>query len=60
MPALSLLLAVVGIGAEQLMEWRFGPMGIVALLLLAIGLKANNSACASLGAVLLLLLMLPA
>ncbi|MFD0315856.1 hypothetical protein [Streptomyces flavalbus] len=60
MPVLSLFVAAVGMGAEQLMGWRFGPVGIAALLLLAIGLKANNSTCASLGAVALLLLMLQA
>ncbi|MFE6285573.1 hypothetical protein [Streptomyces sp. NPDC057877] len=55
---LSFLVTVLGVGAEQLMEWRFGPMGIVALLLLAVGLRSNNSTCACLGAVTLLLLLL--
>ncbi|MEU3254502.1 hypothetical protein [Streptomyces sp. NPDC006997] len=58
MPVLSLLVAVLGLGAEQLAEWRYGPVGLAALLLLAVGLRANNSTCASLGAVTLLLLML--
>jgi hypothetical protein len=59
MPLLEMLLAILGIGFEQVVQWRYGPMGIVALLLLAVGLRARSSTCASVGAVVLLLLMIP-
>nr|WSY53750.1 hypothetical protein OG999_28995 [Streptomyces sp. NBC_00886] len=59
MPLLEMLLSTLGIGFEQIVQWHYGPMGIVALLLLGIGLRARNSTCASMGAVVLLLLMLP-
>ncbi|MFC6700464.1 hypothetical protein ACFQE4_14185 [Streptomyces thermocoprophilus] len=39
------------------MQWRFGPMGVMALVLLGIGLRARSSTYTSLGAVVLVLLM---
>jgi hypothetical protein len=59
MPALEIGLTILGMGVEQLVQWHYGWLGIVALLLLGIGLRARNSTCASLGAVMLLLLMIP-
>ncbi|WP_420311137.1 hypothetical protein ACOB87_20185 [Streptomyces sp. YS-B37] len=59
MPLLEIVLSILGIGIEQIVQWRYGAMGIVALLLLSIGLRARNSTCASVGAVILLLLMIP-
>ncbi|GAA2481122.1 hypothetical protein [Streptomyces longisporus] len=59
MPIAEIGLAILSMGAEQLVQWRYGPVGIVALLLLGLGLKARNSTCASVGAVMLLLLMIP-
>jgi hypothetical protein len=56
-PALQLVGVVLVLGLEQLVQWKLGAMGLVALFLLAVGLKARNSTCASLGAVILLILM---
>lgn len=56
-PLLQLVGTVLVLGFEQLVQWRLGAMGLVALGLLAVGAKARNSTCASLGAVILLLLM---
>jgi hypothetical protein len=57
MPVLALLSAVFVVGFEQLVEWRYGPTGIVGLLLLTIGLKANSPTCSSIGAVVLALMV---
>ncbi|MEU0439511.1 MULTISPECIES: hypothetical protein [unclassified Streptomyces] len=57
MPVAEIALAVVGLGVEQLVQWRFGPMGVMALVLLGIGLRARSSTYTSLGAVVLVLLM---
>ncbi|MHB9759765.1 hypothetical protein ACYBSK_35750 [Streptomyces sp. BYX5S] len=53
MSVLSLLAAVVTITFEQLLQWRYGTAGLVGLLLLAIGAKARNATCSSIGGVLL-------
>ncbi|GGS63003.1 hypothetical protein GCM10010313_37240 [Streptomyces violarus] len=58
MPALALLSAAFVVAFEQFVQWRYGPAGIVGLLLLTVGLKANNSAVSSTGAVVLALLVL--
>ncbi|AWT44040.1 MULTISPECIES: hypothetical protein [Streptomyces] len=57
MPALALLSAVLVVTFEQLVQWKYGPMGIIGLLLLTIGLKAKSPAVSSLGAVVLALLV---
>ncbi|GAA3826232.1 hypothetical protein ACFS5L_43195 [Streptomyces phyllanthi] len=57
MPALTLLAAVFVVGLEQLLQWRYGPTGIVGLLLLTIGIKANSPWCSSIGAVVLALMV---
>ncbi|MFF9626400.1 hypothetical protein [Streptomyces griseosporeus] len=57
MPALALLSAVLVVTFEQLVQWKYGPMGIVGLLLLTVGLKAKSPAVSSLGAVVLALLV---
>ncbi|WP_106434179.1 hypothetical protein [Streptomyces viridochromogenes] len=56
-PALQFVGVVLALGCEQLVQWKLGAMGLVALFLLGVGVKARNSTCASLGAVILLLLM---
>ncbi|WP_114257482.1 hypothetical protein [Streptomyces sp. Go-475] len=56
-PALQFVGVVLVLGFEQLVQWKLGAMGMVALFLLAVGLKARNSTCVSLGAVILLILM---
>ncbi|MFD5075449.1 hypothetical protein ACFVYF_27105 [Streptomyces sp. NPDC058274] len=57
MPALALLSTVFVVGFEQTVQWQYGPMGIVGLLLLTIGIKAKSPMCSSIGAVVLALLV---
>lgn len=57
MPVFALLAAVLVIGFEELVQWRYGPMGVVGVLLLSIGLKARSATCSSMGAVVLTLLV---
>ncbi|MGW0824904.1 hypothetical protein [Streptomyces sp. NPDC002845] len=57
MPALALLSAVFVVGFEQLVQWHYGPAGIVGLLLLTIGIKAKSPTCSSIGAVVLALMV---
>ncbi|MFI5676455.1 hypothetical protein [Streptomyces cellulosae] len=57
MPALALLSAVFVVGVEQTLQWKYGVIGVVGLLLLTIGIKANNPAVSSAGAVVLALLV---
>ncbi|WP_280846318.1 MULTISPECIES: hypothetical protein [unclassified Streptomyces] len=45
---------------DQLFTSRFGPIGVVCLLLVGAGLKARNTACVSTGAVIFVVLMLQA
>lgn len=59
MPLLEIVLSILGAGFEQIVQWHYGAMGVVALLLLSIGLRARSSTRASVGAVILLLLMIP-
>ncbi|MER5379537.1 hypothetical protein ABT040_04535 [Streptomyces sp. NPDC002688] len=57
MPVLALLSAVFVVGFEQLVQWQYGPAGIVGLLLLTIGIKAKSPTCSSVGAVVLALMV---
>ncbi|MFC7263535.1 MULTISPECIES: hypothetical protein [Streptomyces] len=57
MPAIALLSAVFVVGFEQLVQWHYGPTGIVGLLLLSIGIKAKSPTCSSIGAVVLALMI---
>lgn len=57
MPAIAVLGALFVIGFEQLIEWQYGPLGIVGMLLLSIGIKAKDPTCSSLGAVVLAVLI---
>ncbi|WP_055700339.1 MULTISPECIES: hypothetical protein [Streptomyces] len=57
MPVLALLAAVVAVAVEQLVQWTYGPTGIVGLLLLTVGLKAKSPTCSSVGAAVLALMM---
>lgn len=57
MPALALLSAILVVGTEQLLQWRYGTMGVVGLLLLTVGLKAKSPALSSVGAVVLALMV---
>ncbi|MFC7309410.1 hypothetical protein ACFQVC_35020 [Streptomyces monticola] len=57
MPLIALVFAGLAIAFEQLVEWRYGPMGLIAFAALAIGLKAKNTLFSSIGAVILVLLL---
>ncbi|MGP3953157.1 hypothetical protein [Streptomyces sp. 7N604] len=56
-PVVALLLAVVVIGFEQIVQWRFGAMGIIGLTMLGVGVKAKNVTCSCIGAVVLAMLL---
>ncbi|MGW7071557.1 hypothetical protein ACWGII_22635 [Streptomyces sp. NPDC054855] len=57
----QLLSATIGFGIEfvieQLLQSSYGSLGILALLLLGIGLRAQDKTCLSFSAVIFLLLM---
>ncbi|WP_405742856.1 hypothetical protein OG885_24685 [Streptomyces sp. NBC_00028] len=57
MPILAVAMAAFAIGFEQLIQWRYGPMGIIAIVILSIGLKARSAAISSIGAVILAMLL---
>ncbi len=60
MPAIDLLSAVSAVfvvGFEQFVQWKYGTMGIIGLLMLTIGIKAKSPACSSIGAVVLALMV---
>ena len=52
-----LAVAALAIGFEQLVQWKYGPMGIVAFLALSIGIKAKNTVIGGIGAVILVMLL---
>ncbi|MDQ1037144.1 hypothetical protein QFZ75_003560 [Streptomyces sp. V3I8] len=56
MPAIALFSALLVVGFEQFVEWRFGLGGAVGLLLLTVGLKVRSPTCSSVGAVVLALI----
>jgi hypothetical protein len=56
-PVLALLSAVLVVGIEQTVQWKYGVTGIVGLLLLTVGIKAKSPAVSSVGAVVLALLV---
>ncbi|MEV6998479.1 MULTISPECIES: hypothetical protein [unclassified Streptomyces] len=57
MPLIYLAVAALVIGFEQLIQWKYGPMGIVAFLALTIGIKARNTMIGGIGAVILVMLL---
>lgn len=57
MPLIYLAVAALAIGFEQLVQWKFGPMGIIAFLALSIGIKAKNTMIGGIGAVILVMLL---
>ncbi|MFE6624185.1 hypothetical protein ACFZBP_21625 [Streptomyces sp. NPDC008086] len=57
MPLIYLAVAALAIGFEQLVQWKYGPMGIIAFLALSIGLKAKNTMISGIGAVILVMLL---
>lgn len=57
MPLIYLAVAALAIGFEQLIQLRYGAMGIIAFLALTLGIKAKNTAIGSIGAVILVMLL---
>ncbi|MER5440530.1 hypothetical protein [Streptomyces sp. NPDC002790] len=57
MPLFAIVVAALAIGFEQLIQWKYGPMGIIAFIVLSIGLKAKNTALSGIGAVILVMLL---
>ncbi|MEV2254738.1 hypothetical protein [Streptomyces sp. NPDC050147] len=57
MPLIAIVIAALAIGFEQLIQWKYGPLGIVAFVLLTVGIKAKNTKISGVGAALLVLLL---
>ncbi|SDM64564.1 hypothetical protein SAMN04487981_102109 [Streptomyces sp. cf386] len=57
MPLIYLAVAALAIGFEQLVQWKYGPMGIIAFIALSIGIKARNTMIGGIGAVILIMLL---
>ncbi|MFP3991594.1 hypothetical protein U9R90_29830 [Streptomyces sp. E11-3] len=57
MPLIALIAVALAVGFELLVESRFGPMGAIGFAILAIGIKAKNTAVSSVGAVILVALL---
>ncbi|MEU1120845.1 MULTISPECIES: hypothetical protein [unclassified Streptomyces] len=57
MPLIALAIAALALGFEQLVQWKYGPLGIVAFILLTVGIKAQNVKLSGVGAGLLVLLL---
>lgn len=58
MPLLALAVAAAVVFFEQLVQVRFGVLGLVGFLLLSIGLKARHTGCSTAGALVLATLLL--
>ncbi|MBD0746204.1 hypothetical protein [Streptomyces sp. CBMA152] len=54
---ITLAFAIFNVGFEQLVQWQFGVMGALALVLLSIGHKGHNHTCTTAGAVILAVLI---
>ncbi|MEV6528401.1 hypothetical protein AB0M86_02210 [Streptomyces sp. NPDC051639] len=57
MPLIALAVAALAIGFEQIIQWMYGPMGLIAFAVLTVGLKAKNTTISGIGAVILVLLL---
>ncbi|MGD6753499.1 hypothetical protein [Streptomyces sp. BH105] len=57
MPLFAIIVAALAIGFEQLIQWKYGPMGIIAFIVLSVGLKAKNTVISGIGAVVLVMLL---
>ncbi|MGP9020066.1 hypothetical protein ACT1U9_16915 [Streptomyces sp. BR1] len=57
MPLITLAFAIFAVGLDQFVQWQFGVMGAVALVLLSIGHKGHNHTCTTAGAVILAVLI---
>jgi hypothetical protein len=58
MPVLALAFAVFVVGFEQLVQWRFGAIGLMGFLMLTVGVKARNVTCSCVGAAVLAMLIM--
>ncbi|GHJ34423.1 hypothetical protein [Streptomyces sp. TS71-3] len=56
MPFFTITLTALSVGFEQLIQWRYGPMGIIALLL-SIGIRARNTMLVWVAVVIVLMLL---
>ncbi|MEU4652396.1 hypothetical protein AB0G32_00345 [Streptomyces sp. NPDC023723] len=56
-PTASSVSTVFVVAFEDFLHWRYGATGVIALLLLTIGIKARRPAVSSTGAVVLALLV---
>lgn len=59
MPLIAIVVAALAIGFEQLIQWKYGPMGIIAFVALTIGIKAKNTMLSGIGAVIIVMLLAP-
>ncbi|GGS17958.1 hypothetical protein GCM10010252_66740 [Streptomyces aureoverticillatus] len=57
MPLIAVVVAALAIGFEQLVQWKYGPMGVIAFVMLAVGIKAKNTTFGGIGALILVLLL---
>ncbi|GHA09199.1 hypothetical protein ACFOOM_13075 [Streptomyces echinoruber] len=57
MPLAALALAALAVGFEQLVQWKYGAMGIIAFVALTVGFKAKSAAVGGIGAVVLVMLL---
>ncbi|GGX47632.1 hypothetical protein [Streptomyces fructofermentans] len=57
MPLIALAVAALVIGFEQLLQLKFGAMGIIAFVALTVGIKARNTMIGGIGAVILVMLL---
>ncbi|KES07620.1 hypothetical protein BU52_09140 [Streptomyces toyocaensis] len=57
MPLVAIALAALAIGCEQLVQWKYGPMGIIAFVALTVGVRARNVLMSGIGAVILVMLL---
>jgi hypothetical protein len=57
MPLIAIVVAALVIGLEQLLQVKYGAMGIIAFVALTVGIKAKNHMIGGIGAVILVLLL---
>lgn len=57
MPLFALVVAGLAVGFDQLVQWKFGAMGVIAIAVLSIGLKARSTTISGLGALILVMLL---
>jgi hypothetical protein len=57
MPLIAIIIAALAVGFEQLLQLKFGALGVIAFVTLAVGIKAKNSMIGGIGAVILVMLL---